>query len=113
MLTPPPPNFILFQLDFDVKFTLLHLLLFLIDLKSTIINFRNRLFKEDGVLIIHDWEREPYKILLKKGRFSSMKKLTNINKTSLNCRVVLSSDGDPLNGSLAIFPQDLILQKKL
>ena len=32
----PPPNFILFQLDFDVKFPLLRLLLFLIDLKSTI-----------------------------------------------------------------------------
>ena len=33
---PPPPNFILFQLNFDVKFPLLRLLLFLIDLKSTI-----------------------------------------------------------------------------
>ena len=32
----PPHNFILFQLDFDVKFPLLRLLLFLIDLKSTI-----------------------------------------------------------------------------
>ena len=53
-------------------------------------NFRNRLFKEDGVLIIHDWEREPYKILLKKGRFYSMKKLTYIKKTSVNCKVVLT-----------------------
>ena len=37
MLPPPPPNFILFQLDFDVKFPLLRLLLFLIDLNSTFI----------------------------------------------------------------------------
>ena len=36
MLPPPPNNFILFQLDFDVKFPLLRLLLFLSDLKSTI-----------------------------------------------------------------------------
>ena len=35
--SPPPPNSVLFQLDFDLKFPLLHLLLFLIDLKSTII----------------------------------------------------------------------------
>ena len=35
MLPPPPLNFILFQLDFDVKFSLLRPLLFLIDLKST------------------------------------------------------------------------------
>ena len=34
---PPPHNFILFQLDFDVKFPLLRFLLFLTDLKSTII----------------------------------------------------------------------------
>ena len=33
----PPPNFILFQLDFDVKFPLLRLLLLIIDLKSTIL----------------------------------------------------------------------------
>ena len=33
---PPPHNFILFELDFDVKFPLLRLLLFLSDLKSTI-----------------------------------------------------------------------------
>ena len=31
-----PHNFILFELDFDVKFPLLRLLLFLSDLKSTI-----------------------------------------------------------------------------
>ena len=37
MLPPTPPNFILFQIDFDVKFPLLRLLLFQIDLKSTII----------------------------------------------------------------------------
>ena len=36
MLPPPKPNFILFQLDFNVKFPLLRLLLFLIDLKSKI-----------------------------------------------------------------------------
>ena len=36
MLSPPPYNFILFELDFDVKFPLLRLLLFLSDLKSTI-----------------------------------------------------------------------------
>ena len=37
MLPPPPPshNFILFKLDFDIKFPLLRLLLFLSDLKST------------------------------------------------------------------------------
>ena len=34
---PPPPKFFLFELDFDVKFPLLHLLLFLSDLKSTIV----------------------------------------------------------------------------
>ena len=36
MLLPPPHNFILFQLDFDVNFPLLRLLLYLIDLKSNI-----------------------------------------------------------------------------
>ena len=39
----PPPNFILFQVDFDVKFPLLRLLLFLIDLKSTIFLLQNTL----------------------------------------------------------------------
>ena len=34
----PPTNFILFQLNFDVKLPLLCLLLFLIDLKSTILS---------------------------------------------------------------------------
>jgi hypothetical protein len=34
MLPPPPHNFFSFELDFDVKFPLLRLLLF--DLKSTI-----------------------------------------------------------------------------
>ena len=34
---PPPHNYILLQLDFDVKFPLSRLLLFLIDLKSTIL----------------------------------------------------------------------------
>ena len=34
---PPPYNFILFKLDFDVKFPLLRLLLFLSDLKTTIV----------------------------------------------------------------------------
>ena len=33
----PPHNFILFELDFDLKFPLLRLLLFLSDLKSTIL----------------------------------------------------------------------------
>jgi hypothetical protein len=38
MLPPTPPhNIILFELDFDVKFPLLGLLLFLSDLKSTIV----------------------------------------------------------------------------
>ena len=32
-----PPNFLLFQLDTNVKFPVLRLLLFLIDLKSTIL----------------------------------------------------------------------------
>ena len=39
MLPPPPKkqtNFILFELDFDVKFPLLRLSLFLSDLKGTI-----------------------------------------------------------------------------
>ena len=36
MLSPTPRNFILFLLDLDVKFPLLCLLLFLIDLKSII-----------------------------------------------------------------------------
>ena len=40
MFPPTPPNFILFQLDFDVKFPLLRLLLFLIDLKSTILLYQ-------------------------------------------------------------------------
>ena len=34
MLPPTPHNFILFELDFDAKFSLLRLLLFLSDLKS-------------------------------------------------------------------------------
>ena len=38
----PPPNFILFQLDFDVKFLLLRPLLILNDLKSTIIRLHSR-----------------------------------------------------------------------
>ena len=38
MLPLPQHNFILFELDFDVKFPLLRLLLFLIDLKSTIVD---------------------------------------------------------------------------
>ena len=53
MLPPPPPNFTLFQLDFDVKFPLLRLLLFLIDLKSTIfclINSRKRDGKNGKVM---------------------------------------------------------------
>ena len=37
MLPPPPHNIILLELDFDVKFPLLGLLLFLSDLKSTIV----------------------------------------------------------------------------
>ena len=37
MLPPTPHNFILFELDFDVKFPLLRPLLFLSDLKSTIL----------------------------------------------------------------------------
>ena len=36
MCHPPPHNFVLFELDFDVKFPLLRLFLFLSDLKSTI-----------------------------------------------------------------------------
>ena len=38
-MLPPHPHFNLFQLDFDVKFPLFRLLLFLIGLKSTIIGF--------------------------------------------------------------------------
>ena len=38
---PLPNNFILFELDFDIKFPLLHLLLFLSDLKSTIFCIKN------------------------------------------------------------------------
>ena len=41
MLLPPPHNFILFELDFDVKFPLLRLLLFLSALKSTIVLQKN------------------------------------------------------------------------
>ena len=37
MLPQPPHNIILFELDFDVKFPLLRLFLFLSDLKSTIL----------------------------------------------------------------------------
>ena len=37
--TPPLHNIILFELDFSVKFLLLHLLPFVTDLKSTILNF--------------------------------------------------------------------------
>ena len=37
MLPPTPHIFILFELDFDVKFPLLRLLIFLSDLKSTIL----------------------------------------------------------------------------
>ena len=42
MLPLPPPNFILFELDFDVKFPLLRLLLFLIDFKSTILDYSDQ-----------------------------------------------------------------------
>jgi hypothetical protein len=37
MLLPPPHNFILFDLDFNVKFPLLRLLQFSSDLKSSIV----------------------------------------------------------------------------
>ena len=40
---PPSHNFILFELDFDAKFPLLRLLLFLNDLKSTIFMSFNKL----------------------------------------------------------------------
>ena len=38
MLPPPQHNIILFELNFDVKFPLLRLLIFLSDLKSTILS---------------------------------------------------------------------------
>jgi hypothetical protein len=38
MLPPTPTQLYLFQLDFDIKFPFLSLLLFLIDLKSTILS---------------------------------------------------------------------------
>ena len=38
-MPPPPHNIILFELDFNVEFTLLRLLQFLSDLKSTIVVF--------------------------------------------------------------------------
>ena len=37
MFPPPPHNFILFELDFDIKFPLLRLLLILSGLKSNIL----------------------------------------------------------------------------
>ena len=43
MLPPGPPhNFILFELDFDIKFPLLRLLLFLSDLKSNIFKMQKK-----------------------------------------------------------------------
>ena len=44
MLLPTPHNFILLELNFDVKFPLLRLLLFLSDLKSTIFNEKKNLY---------------------------------------------------------------------
>ena len=41
MLPPPSHNFILFELDFYVKFPLLRLLQFLSDLKSTVLRWTN------------------------------------------------------------------------
>jgi hypothetical protein len=38
MLPTPQHRFVLFELDFDVKFPLLRLLIFLSDLKSTILS---------------------------------------------------------------------------
>ena len=51
MLPPPTPNFILFQLNFDVKFPLLRLLLFLIELKSTIFSHNIR-GGRNGIMLI-------------------------------------------------------------
>ena len=48
-VTPRPNNLILFEFDFDVKFPLLRLLLFLSELKSTIFSihfFSIYLFKD-------------------------------------------------------------------
>ena len=42
----PPPNIILFELDFNVKFPLLRLLQFLSDLKSTIVIKCDILFED-------------------------------------------------------------------
>ena len=44
MLPPPPHILIMFELDFDVKFPLLHLLLFISDLKSTIFSWIKEMF---------------------------------------------------------------------
>ena len=46
------PSFILFELDFDVKFPLLHLLLFLSDLKSTIYLILKQVLKWFSNIII-------------------------------------------------------------
>ena len=46
MLTIQPHNFILFKLDFDVKLPLFRLLLFLSDLKSTIISIIEYVFEK-------------------------------------------------------------------
>ena len=51
MLPPTPPNFILFQLDFDVKFPLLRPLLFLNVLKSIIFLKVLRLTKNEIQLL--------------------------------------------------------------
>ena len=79
--TKPPHNFILFELDFDVKFPLLHLLLFLSVLKSTIF------IKNRGNL--------PYGKALYKRKLISIKKWrlsTNFNKMAKVCSPLLMLD---------------------
>ena len=50
-MLPPTPTQLYLQLDFDVKFPLIRLLLFLIDLKSTISHLI--LQKKDSLHVLH------------------------------------------------------------
>ena len=70
----PPHNFILFELDFDVKFPLLCLLLFLSNLKSTILCccICECLYKvetaamslDDEVMWVFKWKKEEGRIIV-------------------------------------------------
>ena len=52
MLPPPPHNIILFEFDFDVKFHLLRLLQFLIDLKKYYFNDKSIKKEKESMNII-------------------------------------------------------------